>query len=75
MTWVAQRVVGKKSGTIFNECLAVGYFEQGHMGVSLDKEFLQYVSHAWTDASSTTMMERTRSDPISQPGLLVLLQK
>ena len=36
MTWAAQRVVGYESEVVFNECLAVGYFEGGKMGVCLD---------------------------------------
>ena len=31
--WYAQHVNGDKMETVFNECLAVGYFTGGHMGV------------------------------------------
>lgn len=37
MTWVGRRHVGNGPEVVFNECLAVGYFEGGKMGVYPDQ--------------------------------------
>ena len=35
LTWAGKRAIGENEDLTLNECLAVGYFQGGHMGVSL----------------------------------------